>query len=119
MVPTLLYDAIVMGDSTVPKDLVTRVDVPTLVLAGSETGAWAANSATALKAALPNGHTRTLEGQNHAVQWDVLASEIREFFDPTERRDSSPLAGMIDVSQALGGVLFRGDRRAKEWALHG
>jgi hypothetical protein len=50
------------------------------VLAGSETGAWAANAARALTAALPNPHHHTLKGQNHAVAWDVLAPVLREFF---------------------------------------
>jgi pimeloyl-ACP methyl ester carboxylesterase len=77
---TLAYDAAVMGDSTVPTGLVASVTAPTLVLDGSETGAWAANSARALSAALPNPQQRTLDGQNHAVAWDVLAPVVREFF---------------------------------------
>jgi hypothetical protein len=77
---TLLYDATVMGDSTVPTGLGASVKAPTLVLDGSETGAWAANSAQALGAALPHPRHRTLEGQTHAVAWDVLAPVLREFF---------------------------------------
>ena len=77
---TLAYDAAIMGDSTVPTGLVASVKAPTLVLDGSDTGAWAANSAQALTAALPNPRHRTLKGQNHAVAWDVLAPVLREFF---------------------------------------
>lgn len=40
----------------------------------------AANAAQALGTALPNPQHRTLEGQNHAVAWDVLAPAVREFF---------------------------------------
>jgi pimeloyl-ACP methyl ester carboxylesterase len=80
LAPTLAYDAGVMGDSLVPTDLVAAVEVPTLVLDGSETGAWAANSARALSATLPNPRQRTLEGQTHAVAWDVLAPVLKEFF---------------------------------------
>jgi pimeloyl-ACP methyl ester carboxylesterase len=80
MAPTLLYDAIIMGDSLLPMDIVGSVKASILVLAGSETGDWAANSAHALTTALPNAYPRTLQGQNHAVQWDVLAPMLKEFF---------------------------------------
>src|SRR6266536_3133362 len=77
---TLAYDANIMGDSTVPTGLVSSVKAPTLVLDGSDTGAWATNSAQALTAALPNPRHRTLKGQKHNVAWDVLAPVLREFF---------------------------------------
>lgn len=77
---TLVYDATVMGDSTVPTGLVASIKTPTLVLDGSDTGAWAANSARALTAALPNPQRHTLKGQDHNVAWDVLAPVLREFF---------------------------------------
>jgi pimeloyl-ACP methyl ester carboxylesterase len=76
--PTLAYDAEVMGDSTVP-EAVASVTAPTLVLDGSETGAWAANSSRALVAAIPNARQQTLQGQTHAVSWEVLAPVLREF----------------------------------------
>jgi pimeloyl-ACP methyl ester carboxylesterase len=80
LAPTLLYDATVMGDSLVPTGLVASVTAPTLVLDGSDTGAWAANSARALTAALPDPRHHTLQGQAHNVAWDVLAPMLREFF---------------------------------------
>jgi pimeloyl-ACP methyl ester carboxylesterase len=76
---TLAYDAAVMGDSTVPTGLVASVEAPTLVLDGSETGAWAASSARALTAALPNARHQTLQGQAHNVAWEVLAPVLTEF----------------------------------------
>jgi pimeloyl-ACP methyl ester carboxylesterase len=78
--PTLAYDAAIMGDSTVPTDVVSSVKAPTLVLDGSETGTWAASAAQALTAALPNAQRRTLEGQTHNVTWEALAPEVRKFF---------------------------------------
>lgn len=78
--PTLLYDANVMGDSTVPAAPVASVRVPTLVLDGSETGAWAAESARALERALPDPERHPFEGQNHAIAWDVLSPELTRFF---------------------------------------
>lgn len=78
--PTLAYDATIMGDSRVPTGLVSSVRTHTLVLDGSDTGAWAANAAQALTTALPSARRHTLEGQTHNVAWDVLAPVLREFF---------------------------------------
>jgi pimeloyl-ACP methyl ester carboxylesterase len=78
--PTLAYDAAIMGDSTVPTDVVSSVEAPTLVLDGRDTGTWAASASQALAAALPKAQRRTLEGQTHNVAWKVLAPEVREFF---------------------------------------
>ena len=89
LAPTLIYDAIIMGDSTLPTRLVNLITAPTLVLDGSETGLWAANSSKALTAALPNPRHRTLAGQDHAVAWDVLAPVVTEFF--TEVKTASAL----------------------------
>jgi pimeloyl-ACP methyl ester carboxylesterase len=78
---TLAYDAAVMGDSSVPTDLVSSVKVPTLVLSGSDTGAWAANAAGALTSALPNAQHHTLQRQTHNVSWEVLAPVLIDFFN--------------------------------------
>ena len=77
---TLVYDATVMGDSTLPTGLVSSVNVPTLILTGSDSGAWADNAAQALTATLPASEQRILHGQNHAVDWDVLAPALKEYF---------------------------------------
>jgi pimeloyl-ACP methyl ester carboxylesterase len=77
---TLAYDAAVMGDSMVPPALASSVTAPTLVLYGSETGAWAENAAEALAATLPDARRQTLNGQTHNVAWDVLAPALIDFF---------------------------------------
>jgi pimeloyl-ACP methyl ester carboxylesterase len=76
---TLAYDAAVMGDGTMPAGLVSSVKVPTLVMEGDATGAWAADSARALVAALPDPRHRVLEGQDHNVAWEVLTPVLKEF----------------------------------------
>lgn len=91
--PTLIYDALVMGDSTLPTGLDT-ITAPTLVLTGSESGPWAQTAADALTDALPDCAHRVLEGQDHAVAWDVLAVALTEHLreDPLpvgERRGSA------------------------------
>jgi len=67
--PTLAYDAAVMGDSSVPTGLISSVKVPTLVLTGGDTGAWADSAARALIATMPLSEHRVLEHQTHAVAW--------------------------------------------------
>jgi pimeloyl-ACP methyl ester carboxylesterase len=79
LAPTLAYDAAIMGDSLVPAGLVASITAPTLVLTGSDTGAWAASAAQALSAALANPERRTLHGQNHNLAWEVLAPELKQF----------------------------------------
>jgi pimeloyl-ACP methyl ester carboxylesterase len=79
LAPTLVYDATIMGDSMVPTGLVASIKAPTLVLDGSDTGAWAASAARALTAVLPNPQRRTLDGQDHNVAWEVLAPVLRAF----------------------------------------
>ena len=78
--PTLAYDAAVMGDSTVPTTLISSVKVPTLILTGGNSGAWADTAARALTATMPFAEHRVLENQTHAVAWDVLATELRRYF---------------------------------------
>jgi pimeloyl-ACP methyl ester carboxylesterase len=80
LAPTLAYDAAVMGDSTVPTTLISSVKVPTLILTGGNTGAWADSAARALTATMPFAEHRVLEHQTHAVAWDVLATELRRYF---------------------------------------
>jgi alpha-beta hydrolase superfamily lysophospholipase len=75
--PTLVYDALVMRDSTVPSELAS-IAVPTLLLTGGNTGAWADAAAAALMAVLPQARHAVLEGQTHAVAWDVLADHLRQ-----------------------------------------
>ncbi|RCG30969.1 alpha/beta hydrolase [Sphaerisporangium album] len=79
LAPTLAYDAAVMGDGTMPADLVALVKAPTLVVHGTETGDWMGESARALAAALPHGTSHTLQGQSHDVSSDVLAPVLKEF----------------------------------------
>lgn len=78
---TLVYDTTVMGDSTLATSLVSSVKVPTLVLTGSNSGAWADDAAQALTATLPASQHRILDGQSHAVAWDARAPALKEYFN--------------------------------------
>jgi pimeloyl-ACP methyl ester carboxylesterase len=78
---TLPYDAIIMGDYSVPVDRAASVAVPTLVMTGAASFPFFQETVEALAKALPHGQTRTLEGQTHDVAPEVLAPVLRDFFE--------------------------------------
>jgi pimeloyl-ACP methyl ester carboxylesterase len=78
---TLAYDARIMGDYSIPKDLAASVKVPTMVIAGGADFPWMRQTAETLAAALPDGQVRILEGQGHDVDPGVLVPVLTEFFN--------------------------------------
>lgn len=77
--PTLVYDSLVMGDSKVPSDELAHITVPTLVLAGGNSPAWAQEAMASTAAALPEATQKTLEGQDHQVDPAVLTPVLTDF----------------------------------------
>ncbi|MGE5224758.1 MAG: alpha/beta fold hydrolase [Omnitrophica WOR_2 bacterium] len=82
--PTLLYDAAAMGeDHLAPVERASHVSVPVLVMDGGADLAimpFMHHTATTLAKAIPHAQHRTLEGQTHDVNPDVLAPVLVEFF---------------------------------------
>lgn len=76
---TLSYDARIMRSIEDPAALAARVQVPTLVNAGTATP-WMSDAANALADALPNGEVGILEGQSHDVDMSMLAPALKAFF---------------------------------------
>jgi pimeloyl-ACP methyl ester carboxylesterase len=77
---TLAYDATVMGDYTVPPDVVTSVTIPTLVLAGGASFPWMDQTAREIVDLLPNGEHGLLDGQSHDVDPAVITPALTAFF---------------------------------------
>lgn len=77
---TLAYDATIMGDSSLPTDRISAVEVPTLVLDGGASPDWMRLTARTVAETLPAGQHRTLEGQQHNVDPVALAPALKEFF---------------------------------------
>ncbi len=85
--PTLVYDATAMGsdDRSVPVKRAAKISVPTLVMNGTVIP-FMLDTATALAKAIPHAQHRTLEGQPHDVDVQVLTPILVEFFGrPAER----------------------------------
>ena len=76
---TLIYDATIMGDFSLPTERMATVTVPTLVIDGGET-LWLTHAAQAVADALPNAQRRTLKGQPHNIAPEALAPALVEFF---------------------------------------
>lgn len=77
---TLAYDATIMGDYTLPTERAAAVTVPTLVMDGGSSFGFMGETAQALADVLPDGQRRTLEGQEHNVDSNVMAAALKEFF---------------------------------------
>jgi pimeloyl-ACP methyl ester carboxylesterase len=69
-----------MGDGIVPATQLASIRVPTLVIDGGASPEFMHNAANAIASALPNAQRRTLEGQTHAVDPEVLARVLDAFF---------------------------------------
>ena len=84
MAPTLAYDAAAMGnDRAVPVERASKITVPVLVMDGGANLAFMPfmhDTATKLAKAIPHAQQRTLEGQTHDVNLEVLAPVLAEFF---------------------------------------
>jgi len=83
--PTLAYDAAAMGgnDRSAPVKRAARLSVPALVMDGGANLAFMPfmhQTATALAQAIPQARHRTLDGQTHDVNLEVLAPVLVEFF---------------------------------------
>jgi pimeloyl-ACP methyl ester carboxylesterase len=87
--PTLLYDAAAMGGQTrlVPVERVAKVAAPTLVMVGEESLSmypFMRTTADALAQAMPTASRRTLKGQGHDVDAQVLAPVVGAFFSSSK-----------------------------------
>jgi pimeloyl-ACP methyl ester carboxylesterase len=78
--PTLAYDDAIMGDGSVPTGLLESVSAPSLVIDGADSPAFMHDAAKAVADSLPNAQRRTLQGQTHDVDPEVLAPVLVGFF---------------------------------------
>jgi pimeloyl-ACP methyl ester carboxylesterase len=76
---TLVYDATIVGDLTLPTELVSALTTPTLVIDGENSPPLLRNAARALAESLPNGRRCTLAGQTHEICADATAPALAEF----------------------------------------
>ncbi|EDK72761.1 alpha/beta hydrolase fold [candidate division TM7 genomosp. GTL1] len=79
--PTLVYDYILMDDAQPQVDEVKALDIPVLVMNGSQGIPGLTEACEVLAKASPNNvRHKVLEGQAHEPTADVLAPELTAFF---------------------------------------
>jgi pimeloyl-ACP methyl ester carboxylesterase len=76
---TLVYDATIIGDLTLPAELAASIMTPTLVIDGGQSPPMLHTGAQALADTLPHGRRRTLAGQTHDISPDAMAPVVEEF----------------------------------------
>src|SRR5215472_1091439 len=76
---TLAYDAAIIGDLSLPSDLLGTVTTPALVISGENSPPFLHNAARAAAAALPSGRLAILSGQTHDIDPQATAPVMAEF----------------------------------------
>jgi pimeloyl-ACP methyl ester carboxylesterase len=82
LAPTLSYDhtGLLGQDAAIPVERAARIPASALVMYGGASPAFMGETAHTLSHAIPAAELRTLEGQTHEVDPQVLAPELIGFF---------------------------------------
>jgi pimeloyl-ACP methyl ester carboxylesterase len=83
---TLAYDYMVLGDGDVPEEIVNAVRVPTLVMNGEKSMDFMGGAADRMAALVPQSQRKTLKGQAHQAETEVMAPVLVEFFTGSSTR---------------------------------
>ncbi|SDP77290.1 Pimeloyl-ACP methyl ester carboxylesterase [Streptomyces sp. cf386] len=79
--PSLAYDNAVMGDGLAPRERLASITAPLLAVAGGASPSWMREATRTVAETVPEGTYRSLEGQTHMVEPDVLGPVLAEFFE--------------------------------------
>lgn len=83
---TLTYDYAVLGDGDVPEEIVKAIRVPLLVMNGEKSMAFMGSAADRIAALVPQSQRKTLEGQAHQAEAEVVVPVLVEFFTGSSTR---------------------------------
>lgn len=76
---TLAYDAAIIGDLSLPTELLTALSVPALVITGEQSPPFLRAAAQAAAVALPNGRLASLPEQTHDINPEATAPVMTKF----------------------------------------
>ena len=77
---TLVYESTILGDMPTLAERMGSIPVSTLVISGGEIQVRMLHAAQAVADALPNADYRSLSGQTHDINPEVVAPVLEEFF---------------------------------------
>jgi len=78
--PSTVHDATLASDSAIPTVELAKLALPMLVLSGTASFPWIAETAHAVAEAIPGAALQRLEGQTHSPTPEVLAPVLARFF---------------------------------------
>jgi len=76
---TLVYDATITGDLTLPTEMIASVSTPTLVITGADSPPFLQTGSRAAADALPNGRLHTLADETHHINPEATAPVVEAF----------------------------------------
>jgi pimeloyl-ACP methyl ester carboxylesterase len=76
---TLVYEATLVGDLTLPTELIASITTPTLVIDGDQSPPVMREAARAVADTLPNGRRHSLAGEGHTINPETTAPIVAEF----------------------------------------
>jgi pimeloyl-ACP methyl ester carboxylesterase len=77
---TLAYDVTVCNQQSIPPGLMSKIQAPTLLVAGSASGSWARSAIEALAAEIPDAETLVIPGEDHGVSDDAIVPVLEKFY---------------------------------------
>jgi pimeloyl-ACP methyl ester carboxylesterase len=76
---TLVYDATIVGDLSLPTELIASITTPTLVIDGDQSPSVIREAARAVADTLPNGQLHSLAGRDHTIDPAATAPILAGF----------------------------------------
>ncbi|MFK4086611.1 alpha/beta fold hydrolase [Kribbella sp. NPDC020789] len=80
MAPTLVYDALQLGDSAVPTALLKSIETPTLALFSNASPDWMQEAVRQTAAALPHATAEGHDGTFHTLAPETLTQVLSNYF---------------------------------------
>lgn len=82
---TLVYEAMIIGDLSLPSEVLASTTTSTVVIEGEKSPPVMRAAALAVAEALPNGRLRTLAGEGHDISPAPTAAVVTEFLSPSHQ----------------------------------
>jgi pimeloyl-ACP methyl ester carboxylesterase len=76
---TLVYDAMICGDLSLPAEMIASIATPALVICGEQSPPFMHAAAQAVAQTLPNGRLCSLAGQTHDISPEATAPVMADF----------------------------------------